>query len=110
MATIASLIVSVAADTASIDRSTKQINTQLDSISSTASKMAKGLAAAFTVAAVVDAGKQVLDYAGKISDMSARLQVSTTTIQEWEAAFSPAGVSIETVAKSAADNGKTVTL
>ena len=109
MATIASLIVSVAADTASIDRSTKQINTQLDSISSTASKMAKGLAAAFTVAAVVDAGKQVLDYAGKISDMSARLQVSTTTIQEWEAAFSPAGVSIETVAKSAAELANKIT-
>lgn len=109
MATIAALIVDVAANTANIDRSTRQINTQLDSISSTASKMAKGLAAAFTISAVVDAGKAVLDYAGKIADMSARLQVSTTTIQEWEAAFSPAGVSIDTVAKSAAELANKIT-
>lgn len=103
MATIAALIVDVAANTASIDRSTRQIQTQLDGIGSAASKMGKMLAGAFTVTAVVAAGQQVLEYAGHVSDLSARLGVSTDAIQEWEAAFGPAGISIDTVAKSAAE-------
>lgn len=61
------------------------------------------LAATFTLGAVVAAGKKVLDFAGKVSDLSARLGMSTTAVQKFELAFSPAGISLDTVARSAAE-------
>ncbi len=60
------------------------------------------IAGAFAVTQIISAGKAVVDYAGRITDLSARLKISTNTAQEWEAAFGKSGVSLETVAKAAA--------
>lgn len=59
------------------------------------------LASAFTIGGIAAAGKQILDFSGHVSDLAARLGVSTTAVQHWESAFGPAGVSIDTIAKSA---------
>ena len=58
------------------------------------------LTAAFTVTAVASLGKQFLDFAGNVNDLSQRLGVSTSTVQEWQSAFAASGVSVETVAKA----------
>lgn len=101
--TIASLIVDVAANTIKLQKDVEKINGTLDGVAKVAGSVAKAMAAAFTVTAIVGVSKQVLDYAGHVSDLSARLKVSTRTIQQWDAAFSPAGVSIDTVANASAD-------
>lgn len=101
--TIASLVVDVLANTVKLQKDVDKIHGRLDGLAKTAGNLEKAMAAAFTVTAAVAAGKQVLDYAGHVSDLSARLKVSTRTIQQWDAAFSPAGVSIDAVAKASGE-------
>ncbi len=73
-------------------------NAALDSIKKIAVGVGAAIGTAFAVTKIIEAGKQVIDYAGHVVDMSAKLKVSTTTIQQWEAAFGQSGVSLETVA------------
>ncbi|CAB4192523.1 hypothetical protein UFOVP1236_43 [uncultured Caudovirales phage] len=101
MATIAALIVDVAANTASIDRSTKQINTQLDSISSTASTMAKGLAAAFTIGAVQSFAMEILDTADAIQKMSDQTGMSTAEVQKLQFIAGQSSSSVESLVSAA---------
>jgi hypothetical protein len=61
------------------------------------------IAAAFSVTAILAAGRRVVDYASHVADLSDRLRVSTTTVQEWEAAFGKSGVSIDVVSKASGE-------
>lgn len=55
-------------------------------------------AAAFGAAAIAAITKSTIDFAGRLSDMSQRLKVSTDTLQEWGYAASQTGSSHEAVA------------
>jgi hypothetical protein len=99
--TIASLIVDVAANQVQLIRDVEQIQGSMDKIGKIAKTAGAAIAAAFTVDKVIDAGRRVIDYASHISDLSDRLHISTTTAQQWEAAFGKSGISLETVAKAA---------
>jgi hypothetical protein len=101
MATIAALIVDVLANTASIDRSTKQINGQLDSISNTASTMAKGLAAAFTIGKAEAFAMQILDTADAIQKMSDQTGMSTAEVQKLQFVASQSSSSVESLVSAA---------
>ena len=61
--------------------------------------MAKGIgasmAAAFTVGAVVNSAKALLDFAGELQDQAEALGVSTQKLQELQGALSSSGVSAE---------------
>lgn len=61
--------------------------------------MAKGIgasmAAAFTVGAVVNSAKALLDFAGELQDQAEALGVSTQRLQELQGALSSSGVSAE---------------
>jgi hypothetical protein len=63
------------------------------------SSMAKGIgasmAAAFTVGAVVNAAKALLDFAGELQDQADALGVSTQKLQELQGALANSGVSAE---------------
>lgn len=60
----------------------------------------KSMSAAMGVLALGAVGKEFLDMAGNVADLSARLDISTDTVQEWQATFGKAGIPIESVAKS----------
>jgi len=60
----------------------------------------KAMSAAMGVLALGAVGKEFLDMAGNVADLSQRLDISTDTVQEWQATFGKAGVPIESVAKS----------
>jgi uncharacterized phage infection (PIP) family protein YhgE len=60
----------------------------------------KAMSAAMGVLALGAVGKEFLDMAGNVADLSARLNISTDTVQEWQATFGKAGIPIESVAKS----------
>lgn len=81
----------------------KEMADSMSAFGSAAEKAGKVLAGAFTVTAIVAAGKQVIDYAGQVTDLSKRLGVSTTTVQQWQATFGKSGVAIETVAKASGE-------
>jgi len=70
----------------------------IEKITGALGPMGAAMAGAFTVGAVIGAGKQVLDFAGHVTDLSTKLGISTDGIQKFEMAFSPAGISIDTVA------------
>ena len=56
-----------------------------------------GLIPAITVGAVIGFAKSAIDAAGAIADMSAKLGVSTTTVQRWKFATEQTGASIDDV-------------
>lgn len=104
--TIANLIVNVQANTASlqtIDKDVKKIESSLSGFEKSIGKVGAMLAGAFTVTAIVSAGQQLLDFAGKMTDLAAKTGVSTTTLQKWSLAFEQSGVSIDTVTKASSE-------
>lgn len=68
--------------------------------------LGKALAGAFASASILAAGKQVIDFAGEVTDLAGRLSVSTSTVQEWKATFGAAGVELGTVAKASEELSK----
>ena len=68
--------------------------------------MAKGIgasmAAAFTVGAVVNAGKAVIDFAGQLQDQSEALGINTVVLQGFQGAMADSGVSAEKFTKGMA--------
>jgi hypothetical protein len=103
VATIASLIVDVAANTATLNKNVTEIQSQLDRVSGYAKTAAVALAGVFTIQAIESAAMKVVDYGGRITDLSTRLGVSTKVVQEWEGVFGKAGVEIDTVAKASGE-------
>jgi hypothetical protein len=73
-------------------------------------KMAGGaLAGAFTIGAVVNFGKEVIDLAGDISDTSARLKISTSAVQEFKYGLEQTGSSIDTLTGAMEQMGNRLT-
>ena len=97
MATIASLVVNIAADTSEIKRNVETLGGTMTKIEGIASTVGKAMATAFTVTAIIGAGKQVIDFADKLTNLAAKTGISTTGLQKLELAFQPFGVSLETV-------------
>lgn len=74
---------------------------KLQQIQGQLGKMPGFLKGAFSATAIIAAGKQVIDYASTLSDLSETYKISTSGLQRLEMAFAPVGVSLETVTKSA---------
>lgn len=90
MATIASLVVKIAADTA-------ELRTNMEKATSTIEKTAKVMAAAWVVREVVQATMAVVDYASTINDMSQRTGIGTKALQELKFAAGEVGVGFDSV-------------
>src|SRR5262245_17757276 len=103
MATIASLVLDLKADTSQLIRSADQMGSTMTRIEGSITRVGKAMATAFTVTAVVAAGKQVLDFASTLSDLAAKTGISTTGLQKLDLAFQQSGIEIETVAKATTD-------
>lgn len=97
MATIASLIVDVAANTAQLTTGVKKVNDSLDSMSGFAASATKMLAGTFTIGAVAAFAKSVFDTASDIKDMSAKIGISTDAVQGFKFAAEQTGSSLDAV-------------
>lgn len=64
------------------------------------------LASMFTATAIVAATKKVVDYGGKISDLSKRLKVGTTDLQKYDYALKQSGATMEDLAQAFKGMGK----
>lgn len=107
MSRIGTAILEIRTDTAQLSagltsahKDIKAFGSQVESTSKVVGTLGKALSAAFAFTAIVSVGKEFLDFAGNVSDLSQRLGVNTDTVQEWQATFGKAGVPIESVAKS----------
>jgi hypothetical protein len=89
----------------SVKKFTDDTEKQSDVLAGLSKKISTALAAAFTVTAVVAAGKQVLDFADNLSNLSQKTGIGTTGLQKLQLAFQDSGVSIETVTKAATELG-----
>jgi hypothetical protein len=95
MATIATLIVDVAANVANLTRDVDKINAKLDSVGGAADAVGGYLAKAFTVTAVVTAAKEVIDFTGRLSDLSAKTGISVRELQRLDYAGQQVGASLD---------------
>lgn len=103
MATIAALMVDVAANTANIDRSTRQINTQLDSIGQGAKRMAELVGLSFGLGAIVSFGSQVLEAADAVQKMADQTSLTTDEVQRLQYISGQSGSSIESLVSANQD-------
>ena len=78
----------------------KAFGSKVEATSKQISAVWGAMSAAMGVLALGAVGKEFLDFAGNVADLSQRLTVSTDTVQEWQATFGKASIPIETVAKS----------
>lgn len=78
------------------------INKKLEASQTTLGNFGKVLKTVFTTTAVVEAGKQVIDFSDKIVNLSEKTGMSTTGLQGLQLAFKASGVSIETVGQASA--------
>lgn len=85
---------------AGIGDEAKKTNAGLKGMLDSLGPLGPAIAGAFTVGAIVGAGKQVIDFASHVSDLSAKLGMSTDWVQKFELAFGPAGISIDTVSQA----------
>lgn len=86
----------------------KAVKTSQDSESKIVSSMkslGKVMAGAFTVTAIIGAGKAVLDFAGQLTDLAAKTGISTTGLQKLNLAFEQSGVSLESVTRASSELG-----
>src|SRR3989337_1377595 len=74
-----------------------KIHGKLDESKSKFASVGKMMATAFTVTAIVAAGKSVLDYADNLVNLSQKTGMSTDGLQKLEMAFKASGVSLDTV-------------
>lgn len=78
----------VKAGVAQADKAVSGMKTQLSGVG-------KSLAAAFSVGAIVNFSKSVVEYAGKLSDMAEQTGLSTDQLQAFQVAVSDAGGTLE---------------
>jgi predicted transcriptional regulator len=108
MATIASLIIDVQANTATLVKDVGHINTSLDKVGSAAGKLGGMLAGAFSVGAVTSAVNKFLDFTGALTDMSAKTGISTSELQKLKYAAEQNGGTLEGVSKSVVRLGQSL--
>lgn len=107
MSTVATAILELVTDTRKMVSGLDSAVGQAKAFGSKLESTAKGveaawgaMSAAMGVLALGAISKEFLDMAGNVADLSARLNVSTDTVQEWQATFGKSGVEIDTVAKA----------
>lgn len=106
MATIASLIVDVAANTVSLQRDVEQIHAKLDGVGAVASKVSGILAGAFSVGAITAFAKSAINFAGDMQDMAERTQIGVERLQALNYVGASAGVTVENIASAVAQMSK----
>jgi len=102
---IASLIVNIGADTVDLKKGIAEVNKSLGSFESSIGKVGKMLAGAFTVTAIIGAGKKVIDFASQMTDLAAKTGISTTGLQKLNLAFQESGIAIGQVTKASTELG-----
>lgn len=100
MATIASLIVDVAANTEQLTRDVGQINGQLDRIGGTAMKVAGAFGIAFGVEAIIGFGKELFDLGSRLQDLKDRTGIGVESLQQLSEIAAESGSSIDALAAS----------
>ena len=98
MATIAQLIVDVAANTARLQEDVNKVNKSLQTIQDAAGTAGKALAGLFGIVSVGATAKQLLDYADGVVNVAEKTKFSTDAVQELTLAFQPHGIAIDAVA------------
>ena len=99
-ADISSLERGVAQGVAAMQKLEKSVAAQTtiqEKLASTAGKLGAALAGAFTVAAITNATKQVIDFASHLTDLSQKTGISTSGLQKLQLAFEQSGISLDTV-------------
>lgn len=92
-----SIIARLGMDSSGFQAGVKQAQSSAKGLGNSISSDLKGqLASAFSVAAVIQAGKAVMDYADKIGNMSDRLGISTDELQRFDYVARQSGSSLET--------------
>jgi len=93
-----SILARLGLDSSGFQAGVKQAESAAKGLGKSISSELKGqLARAFSVAAVVTAGKAVLNYAGQITDLSDRLGISTDELQRMDYAARLSGTNLETM-------------
>lgn len=98
MATIATLIVDIAANTATLKQDVAKATATLDSITGVASKLAPVLAGVFSIAAAVQFGRAVLDDADALQKLHDKTGLSTDALQRFRIAGDDAGNTVDEMA------------
>jgi len=98
MATIASLIVNVAANTAQLQKDVEQIH-------GTLGKVGAAVAAAFSFSEVASAADKVVSMAGHVDDLAKKAGITAEAVQELDFAAKQSGSSFEAVASALAQMG-----
>lgn len=101
MGTVANLAVKIGANTQDFTAGLSNVATEVGGVSSKLSSIGAALAGAFTVTAIIGAAKQVIDFADKLENLSAKTGITTTGLQKLGLAFQSSGVSMDTVAQNA---------
>jgi hypothetical protein len=95
MATIASLIVNVEANTSKLVTGVDQINSQFDKVNEFAGTLKTAIAAAFTVDAVISFGKELLRMGDDIQRMADKTSLSVEQVQRLNFVAGQTGVSMD---------------
>lgn len=95
--TIASLIVDIQANTATLVKGVEQVNANLDKVGSAAVKMGAALGIGFSVGAVVSFAKSTFDAASQIHDMAEQVGISSEALQGFKEAAELSGAHLEDV-------------
>lgn len=95
--TIASLIVNVQANHAELIQSVSKVNTSLDTVGSTASKLGQRLASMFTITAIAGAIKSYADFTSTINDLSLKTGIGVEALQRMKFAAEQNGSTLEQV-------------
>lgn len=72
-------------------------------ISAMLGPMARTITAAFTVGAVINFGRQIATFAGRMVDLSDETQISTSRLQAWDRVLSNAGLTVEDMVRAATE-------
>lgn len=92
-------------DASGFKKTLADIQKDTEGLKGMVSGVGKAIGAAFTVGAIVSAGKAVLDFAGNITDLSQKTGISASGLQKLDLAFKASGIAIDQVAKASGELG-----
>jgi len=103
MGTIGRAVLELSIDGKGFNKGLTDATGQMKGFGASIGRIGKMMAGAFTVGALANMGKKVLDLAGNLTDLQQRTGVSTTALQKWGLAFEQSGVSLDTVVKASGE-------
>jgi hypothetical protein len=98
--TIASLIVDIGTNTATLSQGVGTANRTLESVVSTAKSVAGALGAAFSVQAVIGFAREIASFASKMLDLSAETGISTDRLQAFDYVLADVGLGVDAIVRS----------